>query len=368
MRRVTIILPTYNEGDNISPLIKALFAQQTKTNTWDIHILVVDSKSQDQTIKEVRDLQKQYNQLHLLLVEKEGLGKAYMHGFSYALEKLNSYVIFEMDADLSHNPEDVLKFLGKIEKGADFVIGSRYTNGGSIPDNWGIHRKIQSIMGNLVIRFGFMKLRITDWTSGYRAIKSWVVKNAFVHIKNYSGYVFQIAFLNYAIKNKARIEEIPIHFKDRVAGKSKINSIQYIFQILLYVFMNSSFIKFVIVGLIGFAIDFGVSYLLIEKARTIVWTATLISTEIAIVSNFLLNNFWSFAHKKIESTKKDYTFSFFKFNLVSSGSILIQTVGIQLLVNILGKQWWYLYKVLIIFLVIIPYSYILYNKFIWKEK
>jgi dolichol-phosphate mannosyltransferase len=99
-----------------------------------------------------------------------------------------------------------------------------------------------------------------------------------------------------------------------------------------------------------------------------VWLGTLVSTEAAIVSNFLLNNFWSFAHKKVESKGLSYVWNFLKFNLVSSGSVIIQTVGLQILSNIFGKEHWYIYKVVIIFFVIIPYSYILYNKFIWKDK
>ena len=124
----------------------------------------------------------------------------------------------------------------------------------------------------------------------------------------------------------------------------------------------------VVVGLIGFAIDFGLSYLGIQKMHLTVWIATVLSTETAIVSNFLLNNFWSFRHKKIEAGGGGILSGFLKFNVVSSGSIVIQAVGMQILTSIFGTQLWYLYKVLIIALVIIPYSYILYNKVIWKSK
>lgn len=368
MRKVAIILPTYNEKDNIKKLIPQIFEQEKKVQNWEIHVVVVDSHSKDGTEEEALSLIKKYSHLHLLRMGKEGLGKAYIEGFKMAMEKLNPYLLFEMDADLSHDPEEIPNFLQKIEKGADFVIGSRYVKGGAIPKDWGLHRKFFSVIGNLIIRIGFMKPKITDWTDGYRAIKSWVVKNAFSHIKNYSGYVFQVAFLDFALKSNARIEEIPINFKERKWGISKINSFQYIFNTLLYVFLNSSFIKFFIVGMIGFVIDFGISFVLIEKNHGIVWVSTLISTEIAIICNFILNNFWSFSHKKLEHSIGNYSFSFLKFNLVSSGSILIQTLGIQLLVNFFGRKLWYIYKVLIIIFLIIPYSYILYNKIIWKDK
>ena len=369
MKKVLIILPTFNEAGLIEKLIEDILLQNQKTTNWEIEILVNDSSSTDDTAQIVKNLTKKYpKKIYLLETKKEGLGKAYHQAFSYAIESIKPFVIFQMDADFSHNPNDIPLFLKEIEKGADFVIGARYIKGGSIPKNWGWYRKILSICGNLTIRLGFMKLGVHDWTSGFRAIKSWIVKDSLPFVKNYSGYVFQIALLDQAIKKNAKIDEVPINFIDRKYGKSKIIFTQYIFQILLYIFNYSSFIKFVIVGLIGFAIDFGISYFMIEKIHQAVWLTTLLSTETAIISNFFLNNFWSFSHKKLDNKPTLLLFNFFKFNLISSGSIAIQTLGISILVNVFGRKFWYLYKILIIVFVIIPYSYILYNKFIWKKK
>jgi dolichol-phosphate mannosyltransferase len=369
MRKAVIILPTFNEQGNIGSLIEAIFEQTKKFNNWDLHVLVVDSKSKDKTIDEINSLLKKYpHQLHLLVTEKEGLGKAYIRGFNYAIDKLKAFVIFEMDADWSHNPQDIPRFLKKIEQGADFVIGSRYMKGGSIPQDWGIHRKLFSILGNLIVRFGFMRLKISEWTNGYRAIKSWVAKEILPDMNKYSGYVFQVAFIDKAYNMGANIQNIPINFIDRKKGISKINSVQYITQTILYVFTKSSFIKFVIVGSMGFIVDFAISFLLIEKVNWTIWLATLISAECAIISNFLFNNFWSFKHKKINNTIFSYFFAFFKFNLISSFSIIIQAIGIQLLASLFGHQLWIYYKIFIIAFIIIPYSYIFYNKFIWKKK
>ncbi len=368
MRRAVIVLPTFNEAPTIEQVINGIFDSTKENKNWDVHVLVVDSNSQDGTGDKVSKLKKRFPRLHLLSVEKEGLGRAYIQGFQYSFDRLNPFVLFQMDSDLSHNPKRVPDFLKKIEEGADFVIGSRYMKGGSIPQDWGLHRKIFSIGANIFVRLGFMKLRITDWTTGFRAIKAWVIKNAMPSIKNYSGYVFQVALLDFAVKNKANILQIPINFKDRIHGNSKIPFFQYIMQTFLFVLTKSPFIKFVIVGLIGFILDFGISYLFIEKLKRPVWLGTLISTEIAIISNFLLNNFWSFAHKKLEHKISSYLPNFLKFNLVSSGSILIQTLGVQFAVNQFGHGMWALYKVIIIVFVIIPYSYILYNKVVWKER
>lgn len=368
MKKVVVIAPTYNEKGEIENLVNKIFDQSKKLLNWEIYLLIVDSHSKDGTVKIIRKLQEKFPRLHLLETEKEGLGKAYLKGFKYCEEKINPYLIIQIDADGQHDPDKIPEFIKKIEQGADFVVGTRYSKGGSIPSNWGLHRKILSIGANLIVKFGFMKLKVTEWTNGYRAVKFWLVKNAYDHLKNYSGYVFQVAFLDFAIKNNAVLGEIPIHFKERTTGISKINALQYSSQTFLYVFNNSSFIKYVIVGFAGFFVDFGISYIAIEKFHRPVWLGTILSGETAIICNFLLNNFWSFAHKKIKGGFGSFLWSFLKFNLISSGSVLIQIVLLQLLIVLLGKQFWYIYKVIIIGFVIIPYSYILYNKVIWKTK
>lgn len=366
MKKVVVVAPTYNEKGNIENLISQVFSQKVKVPNWDLDLLVVDSGSKDGTVEVVKKMQKKYSSLHLLQTPKEGLGKAYIKGFKFA-EKLNPYLVMEIDADGQHDPVKIPEFLREIEKGADFVVGTRYSKGGSIPSNWGLHRKILSIGANLFVRLGFMKLRLTEWTNGYRAIKFWLVKKAYDHLQHYSGYVFQVAFIDFALKNNAVMAEIPVHFKERKFDKSKIDAIQYTFQVFLYVLSHSSFIKFVIVGFIGFFVDFSLSYLMIEKAHQAIWLGTILSTEAAIVSNFMFNNYWSFAHKRVRGLN-NFLASFLKFNLVSSGSVAIQTIGMQLVVGIFGRKFWYLYKVLIIFFIIIPYSYILYNRVVWKNK
>lgn len=368
MRKAVAILPTFNEAGYIKPLIKSIEDVNKSLEAWEIEILIVDSFSTDDTSTIVKELQKKYGNLHIIEVPKEGLGRAYLQGFNYAINKFNPYLIIQMDADGQHDPKKIPDFLNEIQKGADFVVGTRYSKGGSIPKNWGIHRKILSIGANLFIRLGFMKLQISEWTNGYRAIKTWIVKGALNHIKNYSGYVFQVAMLDYALRNNAKTSEIPVDFKERRYGISKINAYQYILQIFLYVLSYSSFIKFVIVGLIGFVLDFGISFLGINILHKPVWLITLLSTETAIISNFFLNNFWSFDHKRITGPLSAFIIGLTKFNLISSVSIAIQTGGIQLMANFFGSERWYIYKILIIAFVIIPYSYILYNKVIWKNK
>ena len=155
MRTAVIVIPTYNEAGSISKLIQEILKIQENLTRWQLKILVIDSNSPDNTAKIVKELQKTSKNIYLVQTEKEGLGKAYVTGFKYSLAHFYPYVIFEMDADLSHNPNNIPDFLNAIENGADFVIGTRYSKGGSIPKDWAFHRKLFSVLGNLVIRFGF---------------------------------------------------------------------------------------------------------------------------------------------------------------------------------------------------------------------
>lgn len=368
MKKAVIVLPTFNEKENIKTLIPQIFAATNKIKDWSFSVLIVDDNSPDGTATRVKKLQTRFDRLHLLSGKRQGLGRAYIRGFSYILPKLKPEVVFEMDADWSHEPSLIPQFIKKIEAGADFVIGARYIKGGSIPKDWAAHRKLFSYLGNLIIRLGFMVLNIHDWTSGYRAIKGYFVEKTIKKMKNYNGYVFQVALLDQAKKEGLRIEEVPLNFKDRKKGVSKINFADYILRILLYVFLNSSFIKYVIVGMIGFIIDFGVSFVLIELVRLYIWLSTVISAELATTSNFLLNNFWSFAHKKIEPKPAVYFSKFIHFNFISVGSIIIQAVGLHVSTTVFPRQFWFIYKALIIVFLVIPYSYFMYNYFIWPKR
>lgn len=365
MKTAVVVLPTYNEKGNVGSLIEKIFSVAEKINDWKLLILVVDDNSPDQTFEVVKTLQKKFPNLHLISGKKEGLGKAYIRGFGYSLEHLKPDAIFEMDADWSHDPQIIPQFLARIDDGARFVIGARYIKGGSIPKEWAWYRKVFSFCGNLVVRLGFMTLNIHDWTNGYRAIDAAFIKKVLPKMSNYNGYVFQIALLDKAKKAGLQIDEVPLHFEERKSGKSKINSLQYISDIIRYIFGHSPFIKYSIVGVTGAIIDFGISYILIEKFGVSIWKSTLVSAEIAIVSNFFLNNFWSFSHKKVHEQR--LLKSFIHFNFISTGSLIIQTVLLHFATELFPRKFWYLYKAVVIGFVIIPYSYYLYNKVIWKH-
>jgi dolichol-phosphate mannosyltransferase len=367
MKRAVIVIPTYNEVKNIESLITAIFLYSRNIENWNISALVVDSNSPDGTAEKVKVIQKKNKQLHLLCTQKEGLGMAYIRGFEHAIKLLQADVVFEIDADMSHDPKEIGNFIKSIENGADMVVGTRYSLGGSIPSDWNWNRKILSIGANIIVRLIFMRMKPTDWTGGYRAIRTWVVQRVMPYIQNYTGYVFQVAFLDKAIINKAKISEIPINFVDRTHGQSKINAPQYVFQTLWYVFTHSSFVRFVTVGGLGAVIDFGLAYTLRHFANIDLKIANAVSAEAAIVFNFIVNNFWSFSHSQIKGGILTYLLNFTKFNVISLGNIIIQIVGISLGVSLFGEDYWLAYKALTIGFVVIPYSYFLYNKIIWKK-
>lgn len=369
MKKAVIILPTYNEKENIKTLVPALFEIAKKIPRWQISVLIVDDASPDHTDQLIKKMRGKYPDLYLIKGEKKGLGNAYFRGFTYVINHLDSEVIFEMDADWSHDPKYVPLFLQKIDEKSDFVLGARYIKGGSIPADWGLHRKLFSILGNLIIKYGFMTMSINDWTTGYRAIKTWYIKKAITSMETFNGYVFQVAFLDRAYKQGLRIAEIPIHFKDRKKGASKIHSTEYIVNTLWYVFTHSSFIKFTIVGSTSFLVDFITAFLLINKfGLPILVGSSILSPIIALVYNFILNNFWSFSHKKVAHAFFSYLKHFALFIAVALGSIIIQYHALKIALQLLPHNRWYIYKALIIISLIVPYSYMMYNYVIWKKK
>ncbi len=367
MKKLVIILPTYNERKNITSLIEEIekiFDKQL--GRYDTAILVVDDKSPDETAKEVKKLIPKYNNITLISGEKTGLGAAYIRGMRYAIAKMGAEVVFEMDADFSHDPNLLPKFVLELEKGADIVIGSRYIKGGSIPKQWHFERKVFSIFGNLIVRLGLMILKIHDWTSGYRAIKGIVVETIEGNLDRYTGYTFQVAFLHRAIQKGFKVSEIPLNFIDRKYGKSKFIPSDYVINALLYILLNSSFIKYLIVGTVGFIVQTVMAKILIGF-KLHPGISVSFGAEGAIISNFIFNQFWTFSHKKIVGRRKILA-KFLQFNFACLGAVLIQGIAVTVGTGIFGNDHWFIFMVISVIFLVIPYSYFIYHNFIWKEK
>lgn len=369
---VVLILPTYNERDTILVLLEEAAKAFASITHHKFSYLVVDDTSPDGTAEAVEEYAKTHKNVHVLNGKKEGLGRALLRGMTYAVEKLDAEILVQMDADLSHDPKVLPKFIKALDGGADIAVGSRYIPGGAIPEDWGINRKIYSVMGNAIVRFGLGHPEIHDWTGGYRALYKKYFELNKEKVSKYTGYVFQIAFLHNAILGGARVYEVPIKFTDRKFGSSKIAASEYIPNVLKYVGLErmkalrkGNFKKFLVVGGIGFVIntiilEFGVHAIGMHPA-----VASIVGAECAIVSNFFLNNAWTFKDQVIEKGKRLY--KFIQFNLSAVGAIVIQAASVFIGTHLFGESW---YRLFYIFGVGIGlfYNYIMYSKVIWKNK
>lgn len=211
-----VIIPTYNEKDNIGNIISAVFALEE-----DFHILIVDDSSPDGTGEIVQNLLAVHpGQLHLSVRKvKDGLGKAYIHGFRWALDHGYDY-IFEMDADFSHNPKDLIR-LYEACKTADMSIGSRYSKGVNVV-NWPMGRVLLSYFASKYVRF-ILGIPVHDTTAGFVCFSRRVLENIGLDDIKLKGYGFQIEMKFRAIQKSFKVVEVPIIFTNRELGESKMN-------------------------------------------------------------------------------------------------------------------------------------------------
>jgi len=212
-----VIIPTYNEIENIERIVHAVF-QLPST----FHVLIVDDNSPDGTSQKVAELQQQYEGKLFLEVrtKKSGLGTAYVHGFKWALSHNYEY-IYEMDADFSHNPNDLEKLYLACQNGADVAIGSRYSKGVNVV-NWPLNRVLMSYFASVYVKF-ITGMQIHDATAGFICYKRKVLETINIDKIKFVGYAFQIEMKYRAFVHKFKIEEVPIIFTDRTLGESKMS-------------------------------------------------------------------------------------------------------------------------------------------------
>ncbi|MCQ2324447.1 MAG: polyprenol monophosphomannose synthase [Paludibacteraceae bacterium] len=219
MDKKLVIIPTYNEKENIEAIIKAVMELPL-----DCHILIIDDGSPDGTAAIVKNLQQTTYQDRLFLVEragKQGLGTAYICGFKWAIEYQYDYV-FEMDADFSHNPNDLLKLYDACaNQGADVAIGSRYVSGVNVV-NWPMGRVLMSYFASKYVRF-VLGVNIHDTTAGFKCYRRQVLETIELDKIHFKGYAFQIEMKFTAYKCGFKITEVPIVFVNRVLGTSKMS-------------------------------------------------------------------------------------------------------------------------------------------------
>lgn len=395
MNKVVIIMPTYNEADNISKMIPELVDKEfPKITGADIHLLVVDDSSPDGTGEIVKKAAETRENVHLLSGKREGLGWAYIRGMKYAMEKLSADAVMEMDADFQHPPEYVRPMVNAYLKGADYVIGSRYIPGGSVPKEWVLSRKAVSYLGNLFIRLVLLKPKLHDLTTGFRLtkVKGVLDKIDLDNLMEPERFAYKVDLLYQSVKRAKKTVEVPLKFAPRTKEKSKFNPKEMVatfkVAIILGIKGKQRFIKFAIVGGTGTVVNMVGIEVFRRTALTIAlanlslplgdvpllkvattpssWAAAL-GAELAIITNFTLNNIWTFKEEKITGFGK-IVYKFFQFNLTSIGAIIIQFAVIGGAVKMFSdtvvvRQLAFLFALVFM---IVPYNYTVYNLFIWK--
>jgi len=225
LARCCVVLPTYNERENVKLLLPEIIkvSEKEKNHGWEIFTLVIDDNSPDGTAAVVKNLAEKYDGKIFLLERdrKGGIGDACKAGFKHAIVQLKADVLIEMDADLSHNPNDIPRLLAKLNDGYDLVIGSRYVKGGKI-EGWPWRRKFMSWAGNFLGRFA-LSFKVRDCTNGLRAIKASFASRILDRLDT-RGNVFLLDMLYLALMEGARIAEIPTIFKKRQTGVSKLSN------------------------------------------------------------------------------------------------------------------------------------------------
>jgi dolichol-phosphate mannosyltransferase len=392
MQKIVIVMPAWNEGENIKKMIDVLVKEEFPNIEADMHLLIVDNHSTDGTSEAVNSASKKFKNVHLVQQDKPGLGWAYVKGMRFAMNNLGADAVLEMDADFQHPPRFVRPMVEAYLAGSDYVIGSRYVKGGSIPKEWAFSRRFVSYFGNLFIRLVLIKPGIHDLTTGFRLtkVKGVLDKIDLENLMELNRFAYKVDLLYQCIKNSKKVTEVPLEFAARTKEKSKFNPKEMIstfkVAIILGIKDKIRFIKFGTVGFVGYLINaltlewFSQSALTSYLSTIFIglkgsflnlfsepsaWAAIL-STEMAIISNFTLNNLWTFSEVKIKNPFK-LLVKFFEFNLSSMGALVIQFLVIGGAVTIFGDTRTVRQIGLLVGMpLVLTFNYTMYNLFIWK--
>lgn len=373
--KIVVVIPTYNEAKNIGRLIEALDIEFKKIPEHDFNLLVVEGNSPDGTADVVREKMKNYDFVRLLMEEKKaGLGSAYVYGFKHAMNELKADVLVEMDADFQHDPAELASLIKEIDNGYDYVIGSRFVKGGSIPSEWELKRKLFSRLGNTTSKIILGIRGVNDFTTGYKVsrVKGYADSIDLDNILS-KGFAYKMDLLYKMFRVGAKIKEVPIKFGLRDEGDSKMeknnlkDSLKVVIKLRLKDPETQKFLKFCAVGLVGLAVDSGL-FNLLRLALSNSRSASLISGFIAMLTTFLINNFWSFRENKIQGTGKKVS-SFIIYIVSSYFPIFLRSMLIKYSVLKFGDT--FLVSNTAFFIGILfglIWNYIVYSKIIWRNK
>lgn len=363
MPRVSVVIPTINESETIGELIQAL---QGHRETYDLQIVVVDDGSIDGTIEAIQQLNRRHGNITLIKRgQKLGFGTAIIDGIKTALtQDPKPDLIATMDADLSHDPRELPKLIQQCTRDT-LVIGSRYTQGGEI-HGWGPYRKTISWGANLLARV-FANVPAKDSTSGYRCYGVDLAQAILPRLES-TGYDIQIEVLAESARRGFEIKETPITFQDRTTGESKLKSGQiWDFAKRTYTLFRMSeernrVVKFAIVGLSGALINESLLWLFTDFFGIYYVLSAVLSTEIAIINNFIWNEVWTFKDRA-HGTLIDSLSRFVKFNLSRILGMMISVALLMLLTEVFGI--YYLISNLSAVIIVFIINYLFSGAYIW---
>jgi dolichol-phosphate mannosyltransferase len=373
--RVIIIIPTYNEADSTPKMIDVLATIVPTIKEHDMQVLYVDDSSPDGTAEIVKQKMKQYPWLHLLInSKKDGLGAAYAVGMKHAMTELKADYLMEFDADFQHPPQDIPRLVAEINNGYDYIVASRYINGGSIPQTWGFNRKFLSIVGNMVARILLMVPKIHDMTGGFKLSRVKGFMDEFDFSKLLSKrFAYKIHLFFYMLQKKAKVKEVPFAFAPRSEGESKIikNEMQETLRVIFLLQLHNPKIqrifKFGVVGGTGLVMQTLIFEILGVRLKVLSPSvAGMVGGEVAIISNFIFNNLWTFKEYAVTGIKM--LVKFLQFNLTSFISLFLIQYPVLRLGEYVANGNDVIIRIFFFsaLVVVILFNFFVYNKFIWK--
>lgn len=345
MKIVSVLLPTYNERENIEGFVKQVLVQEKYLPGWQIEVVISDSNSPDGTGKIAKRLAKANSKIHFIEVER-GLGIGIIKGHLYSLEHIKPDVLAQMDADGQVGVEILPKLVHTIEEGYNLAIGSRFAPGGR--NMLSFSRRIFTSGASWLSRIIMGPFNIKEFTNSARAFTPQLFRKINLERLPWreKTFIIQPAFLNEAVLVGAKYKEVPLTFKNRAEGYSKNKVINYTYDVITYAIdarlhkwgidfpffqytrRAKTIIKFGVVGFSGTLIDFLIYNILIGYLHFRPATSKGISTEIAILNNFILNHIWTFRYRKTNSSLWQKLAT---FNIVSFGGLAIAVLVVKFL-------------------------------------
>lgn len=355
-KKVVVVLPTYNEKNNIEKTVNDVLEQEKKLSGWKIEILIADSSSPDGTFEVAQKIASKNPKVHFIIVGK-GLGVALIEAHQYSLKNLHPDIMAQLDADGQVEPDVLIRLVKAIEEGNTLALGSRFVKGGK--NMLSLSRKLFSAGSSLVSRTLIGPWNIKEVTNSARAFTPELFKKINLQRLPWKEQTFivQPAFLHEAILAGAKYKEVPLIFKNRAEGYSKNKVVNYTYDVITYAIdarLNAwgihvpfyyatrrvkTFIKFGVVGLTGTLVDFFFYKFFINNFNVPPASSKGMSAEIAILNNFIWNHFWTFKHRR---TKTNIYQKFGLFNLVSLGGLVIGVLIVKLLHSAYGDGAFYI--------------------------